>query len=269
MSFVLSKIFWFLAAPSTVLLLFLVIGGACAVLGRRRFGGWLIACATAGFVGVAATPVGDWVLRPLEDRFDRPSRLPTEIHGILVLGGTVEPGISASRGVTALNDSAERLVDFVSLARDYPNAKLVFSGGSGQLGNRNLTEAALARETLAALGVRAGSVVWEDRSRNTYENAVFSRELANPQPSEQWLLVTSARHMPRSVGVFRRIGWPVIPYPTDYLTQDRHDRVIGPGFVEGLIRLNAAVREWIGLIAYRLLDRTDTVFPAPGGSATG
>ena len=269
MSFVLSKIFWFLAAPSTVLLLILVIGCGFSVLGRRRFGGWLIACATAGFVAVAVTPVSDWVLRPLEDRFDRPATLPAEIHGILVLGGTVEPGISASRGVTSLNDSAERLVDFVALTRTYPNAKRVFSGGSGQLINRDLTEAALARETLTALGVDPHSVIWEDRSRNTYENAVFSRELSDSQPSEQWILVTSARHMPRSVGVFRQIGWPVIPYPTDYLTREGQGRLIGSGFVEGLIRLNAAVREWIGLIAYHFLGRSETLFPAPQGSATG
>ena len=85
----------------------------------------------------------------------------------------------------------------------------------------------------------------------------------NPQPGETWLLVTSGWHMPRSVGIFRRQGWNVIPYPVDYLTDGRKVAIKDPDFDDGLGLLNLGLHEWIGLVAYRLLDYTTGVLPGP------
>ena len=263
MSFVASKVFWMIVAPSTLMLTVLVAGVLLFALGRRRFGGWLVGLATAALAATALLPVGTWVLAPLEDRFARPDPLPAHVDGIIVLGGATEPDLAAARNVPALNDAAERMIEFAALARRYPAAKLVFTGGSGDLLRQDLREAEVARMVFDGLGLETGTVLLEGSSRNTFENAVFSRDLAQPRPGETWLLVTSARHMPRSVGIFRHLGWPVVAYPTDYLTRPAVTLGLPPGLVEGLIQLNHGVREWIGLVAYRLMDRTDSLFPAP------
>ena len=85
-----------------------------------------------------------------------------------------------------------------------------------------------------------------------------------PKPGERWLLVTSAWHMPRSMGSFRAAGFPVTAYPVDYRTRGGEDA--RRGFLhtsEGLRRLDLMVKEWLGLLAYRLSGRTDALFPAP------
>ncbi len=114
------------------------------------------------------------------------------------------------------------------------------------------------------MGVPAERITTEDRSRNTAENARFTMRLIAPKPGERWLLVTSAFHMPRAVGSFRAVGFPVIPYPVDYWTTDTDfDLAPRSEAVENLSRVDLAVKEWIGLAAYFTTDRVDTLFPAP------
>ena len=155
------------------------------------------------------------------------------------------------------------MIEFVHLARLYPEARLVFSGGSGLVQEQDLKEAEVARLLFERLGIDGARVVYEDRSRNTWENAVFSKQLVSPDPDERWLLVTSAIHMPRAVGIFRRIGWPVIPYPVDFALVSEAPPVVSLDLLDGLLLLNAATCEYLGLLAYRLLDRTSALFPAP------
>jgi uncharacterized SAM-binding protein YcdF (DUF218 family) len=110
-------------------------------------------------------------------------------------------------------------------------------------------------------GVDPARLLAEDRSRDTYENAVFSRDLVAPQREDVWILVTSAMHMPRAVGCFRRLAWEVVPYPVDY----RAETAPRPSFFlsEHLELLDVAAKEWVGLVAYRLLGHTDALFPGP------
>ena len=120
-----------------------------------------------------------------------------------------------------------------------------------------------ARAALVQAGIPADRVIYEAESRNTWENAVFSKEMVRPQPGERWVLVTSAMHMPRSVGIFRQVGWEVIPYPVDYRTKHDATPWLRFEFGQNLVILDDAVREWIGLTAYRLMGRTESLFPAP------
>lgn len=107
-------------------------------------------------------------------------------------------------------------------------------------------------------------LILEERSRNTRENARFSAELANPKPGERWLLVTSAWHMPRAVGCFRRAGFPVTAYPVDYRTAGPRDATRFNTFAsDGLLEFDLAVKEWIGLVAYKLAGYTDAWMPGP------
>src|SRR5690606_22170344 len=121
---------------------------------------------------------------------------------------------------------------------------------------------------LKAAGVAPERIVLESQSRNTFENALYLRDLLEPRPGNQWLLVTSAWHMPRAVGAFRQAGFSVIAWPTDYRTRGAGD-LARPfdTMTEGLRRTDMAVREWIGLVAYRMLGRSDALFPAPSDPA--
>ena len=105
---------------------------------------------------------------------------------------------------------------------------------------------------------------FENRSRNTYENAIMTRALVRPKPGESWLLVTSAAHMPRSIGIFRHIGWDMTAYPVDYRTfgNSRDDKPTTEA-LDSLRRLDVALHEWVGLAAYWAAGKTDTFFPAP------
>jgi uncharacterized SAM-binding protein YcdF (DUF218 family) len=116
---------------------------------------------------------------------------------------------------------------------------------------------------LATLGVDPGRVLLDREARNTHENAVNAMALAQPQPGEVWLLVTSAFHMPRSIGAFRRAGWTITAYPVDYITGPSERFLLDLDFAGGLSLASFAVREWVGLLAYRWFGWTDSLFPGP------
>ena len=217
-----------------------------------------------GFVLVAMfVPIGGWAIQALENRFP-PAAPPEKVDGIVVLGGDFQTGIAVSRERVSPGDrGAGRLFAMAELARRYPAAKLVFAGGSGVMTRPENKDARGAAVLLGAIGVDIARVILEDQSRNTWENALYTRTLVKPKPGENWLLVTSAYHMPRSVGAFRQAGWTVVPYPVDYRTEPRLRFGGAIAFDEGLRLLGLATHEWTGLIAYYALGRTDVLFPGP------
>jgi uncharacterized SAM-binding protein YcdF (DUF218 family) len=148
---------------------------------------------------------------PLENRFSANPPLPKAIDGIIALGGGIDLEISAVRDQLAIDEAAERLLMLVTLGRRYPDAPLAFTGGSGELFGRTSSEAAVVKQALRGLGADLERVVFEDRSRNTFENAHYSKDLLEPKLGECWLLITSAHHIARAVGVFQRVGWDVMP----------------------------------------------------------
>ncbi len=264
MFFVLSKVLWIAAAPTNVLIGLALLGAAAAVRGRR-WGARLAAGALVALLACGALPVGRLMLRPLEDRFPPPSLdggpAPA---GIVVLGGAIDQVVGAARGEVSLREAAARLTMGAALARRFPGAELVYTGGSNALVAQVGGEAEDARRLWIALGVDPSRIVIEDRSRNTEENAVLTRDLLHPRPGQRWLLVTSAFHMPRSVGLFRAAGFDVLPVPVDYRsTGDWRDLLPTSDLASGLSRLDLACREWIGLVAYRLSGRISDTVPAP------
>ncbi|WP_395624119.1 YdcF family protein [Sphingomonas daechungensis] len=262
--FVVSKILGPLLAPKVVLywLLVLAIVGLFtkqAKAARRLALAVLIAAALLG-----GSPLGGWALQSLEDRFPAPTSLPEKIDGIVVLGGDANNSLLNARPYSPGNIPPRQLA-FADLARRYPDAKLVYSGGSGKLGAPEETDAGGARTLLPLLGLDPSRVLFEDRSRNTYENAVFTFKDANPKPGEIWLLITSARHMPRAIGCFRRVGWSVVPFPVGYVTLPASGQrwSIPMTFADDLGSLSSAISEYAGLLYYFALGRTDALFPKP------
>ena len=261
--FVLSKLFWLLVDPGNVVLFVLILSMILLYTPWRRAGRRILTATTLILIVLAVLPVGKFMLEPLENRFPTDPPLPERVDGIVVLGGALNPFITASRGQPALNGGAERMTEFMQLAQHYPRAKLVFSGGSGSVLYPEMKESVVAKMFFERMGFGNGRVLYETESRNTHENALFTRELVKLPPGETWILVTSAAHMPRSVGCFRRAGWTVVPFPVDYETGGQSELEVQFNALSGLGTIHKALREWIGLVAYRLLDRTDTLFPGP------
>ena len=262
MFFLLSKILVPLETPSDLLLLLLVIGAGLAWTVRfRRVGLVTITAAATVFSIIALFPVSSWIGAPLENRFPRPPALPDHVDGIIVLGGALKPGTTEKRGVPSLNARAERMTEFVRLAKLYPQARLVFSGGGGLLEMRRprMTEADTARLFFGQQGLDLHRITFEDRSRNTYENVVFTKALVKPLPGQAWLLVSSALDVPRCMGIFRKQGWQVIPVPVAYKTGDQTSYLS-----EELFAVDNAVHEWLGLLVYYVTGKTDALFPGPG-----
>ncbi len=262
MVFVLAKVFWFVAEPAHLISIAFLAAGLLWCARCRRGAAQLAAAAGAAYCAIVFLPLGTWLLLPLEGRFP-PAPPPARVDGVIVLGGAIEPRISAARGQTQINESGERLLALVELARLYPEARLVFTGGSGRLVDPDLREADYAVRLMERLGLPRDRVIYERDSRDTAENAVMTKANVNPRASETWLLVTSASHMPRAVGVFRRAGWTVVPWPVDYASSGDDGWRIGPAGLEGMRRFTLATREWIGLVAYRVMGRTNTLFPGP------
>lgn len=261
--FVIAKTLGVMAQAPQIFFELLLVGVALLWTRWNRAGRIVTTLMTAIIVVFAVTPLAMVFVRPLEDRFPQPdlSMAPT---GIIVLGGAMDEGVTRARKMPALNDAAERLTEPVALLRRFPGARLVFSGGSGRLSPVALTESDVARQLWTSLGVPADRMSFEDRSRDTWENAVYTKELVQPKPGERWLLITSAMHMPRSVGIFRKIGFDVIPYPVDYQTGGVPGDFVGfrrPGEVFRV--LETASHEWIGLVSYWMSGKSAALFPAP------
>lgn len=268
MAFILSKLLWFVAEPSNLFVILLGLAALSLFTRWRRWGRRLAVILALAGVTIAVVPVSEWLLLPLEDRFPPPQAMPPTIDGIIVLGGSVSTNLTELRGQPIVNEHSERLLALAELARRYPQAKLVFSGGSASLLDPEFREADVARLVLLQIGVDVGRVVFERRSRNTHENVIESKSIVQPAPGETWLVVTSAWHMPRSIGIFRKAGWPVVAYPVDYLTTGKVRWIKSFDFSEGLGLLHRGLKEWIGLVAYYWLGYTDSLFPGPDPAGT-
>jgi uncharacterized SAM-binding protein YcdF (DUF218 family) len=264
MFFIASKIFWFVAEPVSLAIIVGVLG---ILLGFTRFARAGPALTAGAIIALAAgllTPLGAVLLRPLEERFPPPPADIPAPAGIIVLGGAVDTEKSEARGQIYFSPDGARMTAGVELTRRYPSARLVFTGGSGGLLGEGPAEAIGARKLWLSLGVPEERMMFEAKSRNTWENALFTRDLVKPKPGETWLLVTSAWHMPRSVGIFQHLGFDVIAYPVAYRTfGDARDFLRPTRVFDKVIMLDYGVREWVGLLAYRLAGKTDALFPAP------
>lgn len=259
MFFLLSKLVGLLIRAETFVVLLLVLSLMATRWQRLRMGQGALRLALVLLVGLTLFPFGSLLLRPLEMRFVADPPL-AGVDGIILLGGSEDALLARYWGQPALNGGAERYTATAALARRFPEALVLFSGGSGRVTDQTTKEAASAADMLISLGVDATRLRLENQSRNTAENARNSLALVHPKPQEVWVLVTSAAHMPRAIGSFCKAGWAVIPYPVDYRSAGFWDQIVWdlPG---NLGRFNQAVKEWIGLVSYYASGRMSAIFP--------
>jgi uncharacterized SAM-binding protein YcdF (DUF218 family) len=261
MFFVASKTFGLLLLPTNFLIALGLFAALLLLTRFAAFGRGLLVIVILVLAIAGLSPLGNILLSPLESRFPAWDASRGAPDGIVVLGGPIDADVSVVHGMPVTLGGADRLIQAAALARRYPNARILFTGGSANLITAGAKEADYAAEILTSLGIAKERLILERQSRNTYENAVFSKAIVTPKPGERWLLVTSAYHMPRSVGLFRKVGFAVEPYPVDWRVGDILD--FDGNVILGLRRTDIAVREWMGLIAYRLRGRIDQLFPGP------
>nr|WP_210277759.1 YdcF family protein [Microvirga lupini] len=254
-----------------MLLSLILLGLVLSLFKRlRRFGIGLSLVFTMTTIALGLLPVASYLLLPLEERFPPFQDDGRPVDGIILLGGAVEASDSKTRGQIVANESAERVLDTIQLAHRYPAARILISGGGGAVFADGAAEAPIIADYFKSIAIDPARLLVEHRSRTTAENAVYSQELAKPQAGERWLLVTSAWHMPRAVGVFETVGFPVTPYPVDFRTAGGSRTHRPFAFIsEGLRRLDIGTKEWAGLIAYYASGRTTRLFPGPQVSAGG
>src|SRR3954469_22941269 len=266
-----SKLFFLLSKTIGIMLLptnFLIgVGLAGALLLATRWeslGRKLLVASAVLFAICGFSPFGYLVLYPLEQRFPPWDAGQGAPDGVVVLGGSVDADLSAAHATAVVVAAADRVIAAAALAHRYPNARILFTGGSAGLLSNDAREADHAASLFESLGIARARLLMERRSRNTQENAEFSKAVAAPKEGERWLLVTSAFHMPRSIGLFRKAGFSVEPYPVDWRVGGRADLVtLSNVAVEGLGRTDLAFREWMGLLAYRLTGKIDEMLPGP------
>ena len=256
-----AKIGWLLFRPDSLFLILLTLTLILIWMGRNRSARSMLTLLVVLAWTISLLPIGGWLSYPLDTRFPTNPSLPERLDGIIVLGGSINIPHSDAWNQVETNDFSDRLFYFISLARQYPQAKLVFTGGNASVSGKGSTEADTVAQLLTSRGLGPERLYLENRSRNTEENVLYSYELVQPSSDENWLLITSAAHMPRSVGLFCKHDWPVIPFPVDHSSNpDRLFKVnLDPaGHAYGLVW---ALREWAGLTAYYLSGRIDQWFP--------
>lgn len=250
MFFLASKLFWLFCAPSHLIFLGVLASAILLATGYLRAGHGIAVASAVLFAVIGLFPSYTFLLRPLEERYSRPE-WPAHVDGIVVLGSGQRSDILRLRGAEGSAQQDSRMLAAFAVARRYPAARIIFSGGDGTLGGMDNSEAQVARFIFGEMGLDPKRLVLESHARNTGENLLFSRVLAHPAPGETWLLATSASHMPRAMGVAARLGWNMMPWPTDYFTTPRGLHGFG-AIAENLGLADYAMHEWIGLLAYRL-----------------
>jgi uncharacterized SAM-binding protein YcdF (DUF218 family) len=268
--FLLSKIGWLLITPSNLLALALLVGfGLMRWTKFKTIGRRLAIAAGVVLAAVAILPIGPWMERGLERRFPVWSGCTgaqaQPVAGIILLGGGLQSIRVGGHVEEMLNDAADRIRYAGTLARRYPDIPVLISGGQVFTRPGMRSEAEAMSDMLVELGVARDRIRLESGSRTTAENAALARTLAAGTKGP-WLLVTSAYHMPRAMGVFRKAGVPVIAAPTDW-----HDDDNAPWLLfrvaDQFNKFDFTAHEYAGLIGYWLGGKTSALFPGPGAEA--
>jgi uncharacterized SAM-binding protein YcdF (DUF218 family) len=260
MFFIISKIFWVLIKPLNFLFILMAIGFFIRIFSRKA-GQGVIVFAAFFFVFLGIMPIGPNLMVYLESRYERPANLPERVDGIIVLGGAFDGQLSHEHGYPVGNSSTERIHDFIRLGKQYPDAKLLFSGGSGRPLQQKYKEAPVIQSFFKDMGVSQQNLMLEPVSRNTSQNVTFSYNLLQPKDDEVWILITSAYHMQRAMSVFETIGWNVIPYPTDHNMPPEY--VFLPkefNVSKNFHMLEIALKELIGSTVYYLSGKSSLPF---------
>lgn len=262
MTYIASKFFWLAAQPLSLAFFAVAAGLVLGWLGWRRLQATALLLTAAILFVTLYTSAGTVMLQVLENRIARAALPAGGPRCIVVLGGSFEAEVIATRGGTEMNQAGDRFVEALRLALAYPESRLLVSGGDGSFSGRYAGDAAVSAEFFRTFGVPADRLIQETHSRTTFENVQNTKAVLAENGLADCLLITSAFHMPRAVGLFRKAGLSVVPWPTDYRTSGMaHLKLDFTQPSSNAQLTTTALREWVGLLAYYLAGRTDALLP--------
>jgi len=255
--FILSKVVQFCIEPLNWVIIFIALSLLFLGLRKPHLCKRFLVFAILDLLIIGWLPASEVFLRPLEDippKIDIGKLATDDIGGIIVLGGAIEGGkIAVDRGEISIYSSAERVTKAFELIRKHPELPFIFSGFSGRITPRGMSEADAFKQLIQEQGLADRSGHYENQSRNTHENVVFMKpmiaEIEQGKAGKPWLLITSASHMYRSVKIFQKQGLEIIPVPVDYQTANSLEWMAFD-LVDGAQNWNRLIHEIIGLFAY-------------------
>jgi uncharacterized SAM-binding protein YcdF (DUF218 family) len=252
-----------IAKPSNVLLVTMALCILIALLFHRRWAVGLAALGMLLYMGASLVPIGEWLLIPLENRFAVAATLPPEVDGIVVVSPRVAGEIAQAR--RRLQGVSTELSALIELGRRYPDARLVLTGIGESTSAVTMSQRAWIEQFLEGQGFDDTRVIFADGARSNYlDMLTLARDAAAPRPGERWLLVQAAPEVPRAIGVARRLGWELEPWPVGFLTTGKVQLVaphLRPTYY--LYLIDVAVREYALLSTYHARGWTSELFPAP------
>lgn len=262
MFFGLSKIFWSLAQPLNALCLLALLGFALRLRWYEQ-GQKIVNVCLALILLLGVVPIGPVLMTWLERQYPTPAALPARIDGIIVLGGPFESYLTKATGHIVSNSQIDRVFCFVEIAKQHPEAKLVYSGGPGDILNPDSMESNDAKMFFKLVGMSDRKIEYEERSRNTYENVLYTMEMMDPKAKEHWVVATSGYHMPRTMGIFEKFKWRVTPYECDPRTDGTYTDVFTkiPNVTDNFGNLNIAMKELIGSVVYYVTGKSAFILP--------
>ena len=260
MSFYLSKILWLVLNPFNIFILFTIVTIFLYLISFKKTSITIFFINSLYLFIISVLPIGNYLIYKIEKDYHSQSSIPDRLDGILILGGATNPSMYKEFNEISVNGSAERLIESVSLIKKFNKSKVVFSGGSAIINRPDLGHSQVAKSFYKKMGLDESRIIFEDNSRNTYENILFSKNIAKPKKNENWLLITSASHMKRATLIGYKHNWEFIPYAVDFKTKKIFKFAPSFNLLSNINSLQYGSHEWIGLISYYLMNRTDKIF---------
>lgn len=258
--FFIGKVFWELFNPVQVLFITLFVSLPMLLSSWKKFAKYLLFFSVGVFLFIGIIPT-KFIAAPLENYFPQTQLPPQEqVEGIFILGGSINLIASEKQNRTIFDKNKKRVSGGIEMMKHYPAVRVVYSG-SNYTPFVGRHEGYYFRKYLKSLGIKR-KIIYEKYSRTTYENARYASSAVSDF-DKKWILVTSAVHMPRSIGLFRKEGLNVVPYPVDYIKEDKHSsKPFSPKlFISNYFRFNQVMKEYISLLAFYVLGKTDHLLP--------
>jgi len=255
----LSKFIWVFLSPLNFLIIFLLFGFFLKQLNFKIFSKFIFIFCFCFFIIIGFFPTGQFLLFKLEHQYQPLEVLPKEIDGLIVLGGPSSAGLTAIYDQVHFNDGGERLTEAVLVIKKNQPRKIIFSGGSSKQ-NFESSHAFVAKKFFHEMGINTNNIYFEYKSRNTYENILYSKKIINPKKNEKWIIITSSFHMLRAMKVSDKLEWSLIPYPVDYRTANNFSGFrFSFNLLNNINNFDLALHEYVGLVSYYLLGRTNEI----------
>ncbi len=260
MSFYLSKIIWVILNPFNIFIFFIVLTTILYLFKFKKMSIIIFLTNSFFILVICFLPIGNYLIHLIEKEYHSNINIPNKIDGIIILGGATNPLMFKEYKQISVNGSAERLIESVYVIKKFKDSKVIFSGGSGVVSRTDLAHSHVAKSFFKKMGFEDDRIIFEGNSRNTYENILFSKEIANPKINENWLLITSASHMKRALLIGSKHNWNFIPYPVDFKTKKKFKFTPNLSLLSNLNSFQEGSHEWLGLISYYFMNRTNSIF---------